>query len=510
MKFQRTIRGPQSGLGLALLALTFTNVAVAQPDGDAAKAAAPPTSSAAASESSKAETAATGDAAAQKAEAAPVATTAPEKSEAATAAVAAPKADISPASESPAGESAPASLPVSVEILPGSGYPAPRVRGIVGGSLWLTMHGHQFPYMGPETSKETARIAISGSVWDDTSYSRMNSGNPNIPGMKRLAHQTRAVLRATPTYTTRDGWFAQGQMEFVANGDQTNSGGGSLGSVDDAYVRAGKWKVFDVTVGRFQGWEVYHYGMGLDLNTLERLGAKGVGSEIPPPIYGVDHYWDRQDGGLGAYAGHVYFTDYLRLEVMGVLGTQAGQNVKAVRPVAVLDLGYFKAKVGTEYSVGNYQADGNEARTKKNGIGGALQFVLDPHIEGGVNAAIGYTDNWDKDGLPQLRGSFTTKSFGGFLNGRIYGPLLVGVGANFTDKVDLDQNNSAASANFGKTNSWSHLQSFAAVQYSFWDKLFFKFVAGYAKFDFVERRQDLGSSYDNTAYSGRLRMMYLF
>jgi hypothetical protein len=178
--------------------------------------------------------------------------------------------------------------------------------------------------------------------------------------------------------------------------------------------------------------------------------------------------------------------------------------------VAVLDLGYFKAKVGAEYGVGTKQKDGDQTRVKKNGIGGALQFVLDPYIEGGVNAAIGYEDNWDKYGSPNLPGSFTTKSFGGFLNGRIVGPLLVGLGLNYTNQVDLDENSNQGSQNFGKTDSWSHWQSFAAVQYSFWNKLFFKLVAGYAKANFTERRLDLGSSYDNKAYSVRFRMMYLF
>jgi hypothetical protein len=478
MKFQRTIRGSQSGLGLALLALTLSNVAVAQPDDDKSAADA------------------TGEAAAEKPEA--------------TSSAAAATKPKEPAQPAAAAEPA-ATTPVSVEILPGSGYPEPRIRGIVGGSLWLTMQGYQFPYMGPETSQEGARIAISGSVWNDLSYAQIDTTNSNFVGLKRLASQSRALLRATPTYTTRDGWFAQGQVEVVGAGDQTLSTGNSVGLVDDAYVRAGKWKVFDVTLGRFQGWEVYHYGMGLDLNTLERTGADNANdSQHPPSIYGANYYWDRQDGGLGSYAAHVYFTDYLRLEVMGLFGTQGGSNTRAVRPVAVLDLGYFKAKVGAEYGVGTKQKDGDQTRVKKNGIGGALQFVLDPYIEGGVNAAIGYEDNWDKYGSPNLPGSFTTKSFGGFLNGRIVGPLLVGLGLNYTNQVDLDENSNQGSQNFGKTDSWSHWQSFAAVQYSFWNKLFFKLVAGYAKANFTERRLDLGSSYDNKAYSVRFRMMYLF
>jgi hypothetical protein len=502
MKSQRTIRGQEARLGLVLLAVTFTSVAVAQPDGEAAKAAAPPVGSAEAAEPAKAATAEPAKVAADA-----TADGAAQKSEAATA-VAAPMPDT-PAPVATAAEPEPAAAtPLSVEILPGSGYPEPKVRGIVGGSLWLTMHGLQFPYLGPETSKQTVRIAISGSVWDDTAYARINSGT-DIKSTSRWTNQARAVLRATPTYTTRNGWFAGGQVEVVAKGDQTATS--NMGMVDDAFVRAGKWKLFDVTVGRFQGWEVYHYGMGLDLNTYERRGAEHPDQPVKPPqIYGLSNYWDRPDGGAGNYAAHVYFTDYLRLEVLGQIGTNGGGNTRATRPVLVLDLGYVKAKVGVEYGVVKAQLDDDPTRTKRNGIGGALQFVLDPHIEGGINAAVGYTDVWNIRGLPELRMSTTTKSFGGFLNGRVIGALLVGVGVNYTHLTDLDENNIATSPNLGQTNYWTHLQSFGAVQYSFWDKLSFKFVAGYAKFHFEDKLQNPAFPYDNTAYSGRLRMMYLF
>src|SRR5262245_49483849 len=36
---------------------------------------------------------------------------------------------------------------VELERLAGEAYPEPHVRGIHGGSLWLTMHGLQWPYM---------------------------------------------------------------------------------------------------------------------------------------------------------------------------------------------------------------------------------------------------------------------------------------------------------------------------------------------------------------------------
>ena len=46
----------------------------------------------------------------------------------------------------------------------------------------------------------------------------------------------------------------QGQVEFVANGDQTLPSSNNLGAIDDLYVRVGKWNAFDITAGRFQGW----------------------------------------------------------------------------------------------------------------------------------------------------------------------------------------------------------------------------------------------------------------
>lgn len=405
-----------------------------------------------------------------------------------------------------------AAQPLNVEILPASGYPAPMVGGIDGGSLGMTMHGYQFPYMGPETSAAPIRTAISGSVWNDTSYARINSGTPDTyKSMKRWTNQGRGLLRVTPAYTTPEGWFAQGQMEFVANGDQTLSSSGIIGGIDDAYVRLGKWKLFDLTVGRFQGWEVYHYGMGLDLNTLERRGAERPGqAQNPPQIYGLSTYWDRPDGGAGNYAAHVYLKDYLRVEVLGQIGTQSGSNTRSVRPVVIFDLGYLRAKVGAEYGVAKSQVDDDPSRTKKSGIGGSLQFVRAPYIEGGVNAAIAYTDVWNNKGLPEPRMSTTIWSAGGFLNGRIISSWLIGAGANYTHTTDLDVNDVDTSPRYGLANYSTHLQTFGAVQYTAWNRLSFKLVGSYAKFHFEDNRQDPPHPFDNTAWSSRLRVMYSF
>src|SRR5215203_4967480 len=97
-----------------------------------------------------------------------------------------PTAAPAPATPPPPPDvSAPASVPanwkpgITIEQLPAGAYPegtedggmsgksftlgAPT-RGIWGGSLWLTFHGLQWPYM-PKTG-----VGVSGYAWVDTGY----------------------------------------------------------------------------------------------------------------------------------------------------------------------------------------------------------------------------------------------------------------------------------------------------------------------------------------------------
>ena len=172
----------------------------------------------------------------------------------------------------------------------------------------------------------------------------------------------------------------------------------------------------------------------------------------------------------------------------------------------------LKVKAGWEYGVTHGQSDGDLSHTRQNGVGGAVQFVINPYIEGGVNGAIGYLDYWIDTGLPKPENSTTTKSYGGFLNGRVYGPLMLGFGANQTLWNNLKPNANALTPNLnGRTDSSTHFQGFGAIQYSFWDKLFFKFVANYARFHYEDVLQaPYPHPYTNNEWGGRLRMMYLF
>jgi hypothetical protein len=405
-----------------------------------------------------------------------------------------------------------AETPFVVEIAPGAAYPEPLVRGIKGGSLWLTMQGWQWPYLPRVEGGPPVRLAVSGSAWVDTAYARIISGTPDTDkSLKRWTNQGRAVLRSTPSYSTEDGWFGQGQIELVANGDQTVPSSGNIGAVDDLYVQVGKWDLFDITVGRFQGWEIYHYGMGLDLNTLERRGAEGRNNPVKPPqIYGADFFWDRPNGGAGNYAAHVYFGKLARLEVLGQIGTATGSNLTAIRPVAIVDLGFLKFKAGFEWGKAVPQQDDALDQTSRNGFGGAVQFVANPYLEGGLNGAVGFVDSTNFQGLRDGPGSTTTRSIGGFLNGRVYGPLIVGLGLNFTHQDNLETNGTPGSPNFGKSNVDDHFQGFFAIQYSLWDRLFLKFVGSRASFHFEDNLQEPAHSFTNGLWGGRLRLLCLF
>ncbi len=407
---------------------------------------------------------------------------------------------------------------VGVEELPGSAYPSAEVRGIKYGSLWLTFHGQQWPYMPLIEGGPGLRIGFSGSLWNDFSNTHISVDKrlPTYKDRNEWVTQTRGVLRVTPTYNAKDGWFAQGNGEFVVNGDmRPDPVSGVLTSTDDLWVRAGKWNLFDVTFGRFQGWEIAnHYGMGLDQNTLERSGALIVGSSIPTPSqgYGLTYFWDRQNFLLGGWAAHVYPTKYLRGELMGHVGGSGNQNVNSpfqtdIRPSAIFDIGYVKLKAGWEYGKVIPQDKTQHARDSMNGYGFAAQFVLAPYVEAGGSFARGYEDVLDKDGQPDLASSNTVQTYGGFLNvSPAYEPVVLGFGAFQNHKEDLRIDNRVG-AHQGKVDTNDQFEIFGAVQYTLWQQLYFKFVLAHAS----NHVEDFNAgTYTNSSISGRFRAMLLF
>ena len=258
----------------------------------------------------------------------------------------------------------------SIEHLGPETFPG-RSRGLYGGSLWLepSFHGLQWP--------QNARtgLGLSGQFWVDSGYETIRRDVADVANSTMYFQQGRGLLRVTPAYV-RDRFFVQGQAELVGNLCQTASTTNNVCSTgtfstDDLWIRVGQWNRWDVKVGRFEGWEIYHLGMGMESYTFERLGAGMFGAasirnapnpplEVPS-LYAVNYLHDRPTNGLavGNAALHAYVTDYFRFELLARFGADNYQANRATgssaatylggRPTAIFDIGWFKFKIGGEY-----------------------------------------------------------------------------------------------------------------------------------------------------------------
>jgi hypothetical protein len=383
-----------------------------------------------------------------------------------------------------------------VEQLPPTAYPEWTPRGLYGGSLWLTMHGMPWPYT-PRSG-----IGLSGSVWNDSGYETITRGNQTEANINYLVNQARAVLRVTPTYTRAD-WYVQGQSEFVLNSDQSVPQP-TFVSTDDLWIRAGKWKKWDVTFGRFEAFEVYHFGMGMDLNTLERQGPVDTVRAVPD-VPGLTTFQYRPSGAANA-ALHLYPFPHLRLELLGQYGFDAASSLDAVgaRPAAVFDIGWLKVK-GAAYWRKQFPVRSTSKELRlQSGFVGAVQLVLAPYIELGVNAARELVDHYNSQNVTDPNasmgdydgeGSVTDLAVGGFANVRVVENFLLGAGLNYVKETDQ------------VSGEFSNTQGFVAAQYLVGGGLFVKVVGGYAKAHLHPGGKD---PWDNTMTSARVRLLYLF
>jgi hypothetical protein len=365
------------------------------------------------------------------------------------------------------------------------------------------MQGLQWPYT-PQTG-----IGLSGYGWLDNMYRLVRlGGNQASDHTTKLFQQGRFLFRVTPTYTNGS-WFVQAQAEIVANKDQINAQANGLVDADDVWVRTGVWQQWDLTVGRFQAFDVYPLGMGLDLNSDERLGAYD-NNNAPPVLYAADFLLYRP-AGPGDVAVHVYPTRYLRFELLGQYGNSGSENVVGGRPAVIFDVGWLKLRAAVEYQYEFAQDPSPQSKNtiRNRGGGGSAQMVLAPYLEFGVNGAVAIVDvaNTQSAGMENLSQSGNKYSFGGFANAApfhgVLPSLLFGLGANFTSFHDLNVN-----ASTGSYERSTNLQMFFAAQYLCYRQLFVKAVFGYAKSHF-ENVNTL-NPYDDDMLSLRVRLMYLF
>jgi hypothetical protein len=407
-----------------------------------------------------------------------------------------------------------------VERLPASAYPEPVIRGLYGGSLWLDMQGHQWPYYS------RIGVGVSGYGWADTDFKRTRIGDTGqSPHTTQLFEQGRFALRLTPTFSNGS-WFVQAQAELIGTLDTVTAPDAKVvASTDDLWVRTGHWNKWDVTVGRFEAFSVYHLGMGLDLNTDERIGAYD-GNNNPPQPYMASFLLYRPVGpanlALHLYpGGFVSGGDFLaailrpmRLEVLGQWGNDGSSNVLGGRGALIYDLGYVKFRAGGEYKW-RFPVDPapmlhNDYRER--GFAGSIQFVLAPYIEFGPNIGRAITDVFtpltrQQDGsyLPDTGQSGDTWSYGGFVNIRPFiNDMLIGGGANYTKFTNLHRNDVTM-----QYDQVSNTQFFVALQYLVHHQLFVKVVGAYAKSHFLPAFSTM-SPYDDDMFSARVRLMYLY
>ena len=265
-------------------------------------------------------------------------------------------------------------------------------------------------------------IGLSGWAWVDNSYPEVRAVDH---GPEIHAGQHQVLEGAVPHGAPRDADVRDRQRAFHARpGRAVGTGDPTIGrqtvggaDTDDLWLRIGKWNRWDVQFGRFEGWEVFHLGMGLDFNSFERAGAVASGN---PSIsfYGVTDNQFRPGGSVGKMPrGTTIPSRSCASRLLGMAGPLPAAPAYAARPVANLDSGWVKLKVGTEYQKIlslNTSVD-NSASTSK-GVGGALQFVLAPHVEFGLNAAQGTVLSVSRTGVLEPEGSFTRTSLGAFAN----------------------------------------------------------------------------------------------
>jgi len=422
------------------------------------------------------------------------------------------KSSVPPAPASAPPAAAASISPGIIEQLPASAYPEPYTRGLYGGPLWLDMQGLQWPYL-PHTG-----IGISGYGWFDGNARMIRSGNINIPARTyELLDQGRFVLRVTPTYV-KETWFVQVQAEIVANTNQYSPQGtaGAIDGVvaaDDVWLRTGALQEWDVTVGRFQAFDVYPLGMGLDLNTYERLGAydpvSSGGPNLPGAVaslYAADFMLYRPNlAHVGNAALHLYPFPFLRIELLGQFGNDGSLNYAGGRPAAIFDVGWLKVRGALEYQYAwNIDSDSRFLSTKKNrGGAGSVQVVLAPFVEASFNFGYASIDVADASkGGENHSASGDRLSVGGFID---VAPLpaqlpnlLLGAVVNYAtfQNILMDPERS------------TNRQQYIAVQFLFYKQLYLKVVGGYAKSHF--ENQASKPAYDDDMFSLRVRLQYLF
>lgn len=355
-----------------------------------------------------------------------------------------------------------------------------------------------YPGDGLQSPFRKSGLHLGGDAWIDTGWESSQRGLDSQSDLQFWLMQGRVMLDLTATRTYHR-FFAQAKAQILAHVEEIP--GDEQIDTDDAWIRFGIWDLFDIQFGRFEAWEVYHKGEGLERDTLEDKGAADG-----PDIYEVNYAFYRQDG-FGQLAAHLYATPWLRFEIASVFGNELGFNSIGVRTAGILDQNWMKLKLAAEYRKLDHQEEGRKQWEEKRGFGGSLQFNLGDagdvvRAQFGVNGAYGVVDRVDAFGKVDEKGSPDTLSMGGFLNLGLYTAVL-GFGYNHTLEGDRQWNSET-----DVEGEFAHQQFFASLRHP----IVVQWLT--AKLVFAWAKADLQPAVDNhrinDMYSVRLRLYMTF
>jgi hypothetical protein len=262
-------------------------------------------------------------------------------------------------------------------------------------------------------------------------------------------------------------WFVRTRGELVA---WMREYGSYQINADDVYGQFGKKGKWDLKVGRFRTWRVYHKGYGFDLYTLEDQGACRIstavtgscsleagGTAFGPHTYEVSNLYDREPAGRAAL--HLYPTSWSGVELATGYGNNGANNTLAGRGAAMVHFEFLRFSAAAEYRTSKPAQEKaftdpttnqlvscpNCGVSRSYGFGGSLEVTVQP-VAVALNAAQSHdtqftaangTRDTDASNKRTSLGGYAELDAGSLVTDR---SLIVGFGLNRTEVLDEVQN----------------------------------------------------------------------
>jgi hypothetical protein len=294
-----------------------------------------------------------------------------------------------------------------------------------------------------------------GSLETDATYAGYSNDDVD-PDQGFYDMRGRFVVGPTVEYRFGAGkdWFVAARGELVA---WLRERGSYQINADDVYGQVGKKGLWDLKLGRFQAWRVYHKGAGFDLYTIEDQGACASlttscsleSGSFGPHTYEVNYNYYREPAGKAAV--HVYPAPWAGIELLGLMGNGDGPNQVGGRAAALVHFPFVRASAAVEYRATRPPKEapatcpkcGNVADSI--GYGGGVELTIKP-VAVGVNFAQGKDTRYNNTtGVLDSDASATRTSLGGYAEFDpgslvIARSLILGFGLNRTEVRDQVDN----------------------------------------------------------------------